>query len=65
MATISYPPSSVGGHGYLEVHVTLNTNQYLAIKQEIFSMNTGWERIWRRSILSATSLDWGAFEYPQ
>ena len=65
MATISYPPSSVNNHGYLEVHVTLKANQYLAIKQEIFSMNTGWERIWRRSILSATSLDWGAFEYPQ
>ena len=65
MATISYPPSSVNNHGYLEVHVTLKANQYLAIKQEIFSMNTGWERIWRRSILSATSLNWGAFEYPQ
>ena len=64
IATITYPPSTGDSHGYLEVHVTSKSNQYLAIKQEIFSANTGWERMWRRSILSATSLDWGAFEYP-
>ena len=64
IATITYPPSTGDRHGYLEVHVSTKGNQYLAIKQEIFSTNAGWERIWRRSILSATSLDWGAFEYP-
>ena len=65
IATITYPPiSNADRHGYLEVHIASKSNQYLAIKQEIFSTNTGWERMWRRSILSATSLDWGAFEYP-
>ena len=65
IATITYPPiSNADKHGYLEVHITSKSDQYLAIKQEIFSTNEGWERMWRRSILSATSLDWGAFEYP-
>ena len=64
-ATITYPPiSNADKHGYLEVHIASKSDQYLAIKQEIFSTNAGWERMWRRSILSATSLDWGAFEYP-
>ena len=66
IATITYPPiNNSERHGYLEVHIASKSNQYLAIKQEIFSTNiAGWERMWRRSILSATSLDWGAFEYP-
>ena len=64
IATITYPIANADRHGYLEVHVTSKSDQYLAIKQEIFSTNAGWERMWRRSILSATSLDWGAFEYP-
>ena len=64
-ATITYPPiANADRHGYLEVHVASKSDQYLAIKQEIFSTNVGWERMWRRSILSATSLDWGTFEYP-
>ena len=64
-ATITYPQiANADRHGYLEVHVASKSDQYLAIKQEIFSTNVGWERMWRRSILSATSLDWGTFEYP-
>ena len=37
--------------------------EYIAIKQEIIATNVGWERMCRKSLLSATSLEWGAFEY--
>ena len=63
IATITYPPLNIPRHGYLEVHTTSYLNQYIAIKQEIIATNVGWERMWRKSILSGTSLDWGAFEY--
>ena len=64
IATITYPPKDLDRHGYLEVHTSSYSNQYIAIKQEIIATNVGWERMCRKSLLSATSLDWGAFEYP-
>ena len=64
IATITYPPKDLDRHGYLEVHTSSYTKQYIAIKQEIIATNVGWERMCRKSLLSATSLEWGAFEYP-
>lgn len=64
-ATITYPPiANADRHGILEVHIENATSQYLAIKQEIIALNVGWERLWRKSVLSANSLIWGSFEYP-
>ena len=63
IATITYPPKELDRHGYLEVHTSSYTKQYIAIKQEIIATNVGWERMCRKSLLSATSLEWGAFEY--
>ena len=64
IATITYPPMGVDRHGTLQVYVGNIGNQYLAIKQEIISLNVGWERLWRKSLLSTNSLIWGSFEYP-
>ena len=63
IATITYPPKDINRHGYLEVHTSSYTKQYIAIKQEIIATNVGCERMCRKSLLSATSLEWGAFEY--
>ena len=63
LATITYPPKDLDRHGYLEVHTSSYAKQYIAIKQEIIATNVGWERMCRKSLLSATSLEWGAFEY--
>ena len=63
IATITYPPKDLDRHGYLEVHTSSYSKQYIAIKQEIIATNVGWERMCRKSLLSATSLEWGAFEY--
>ena len=63
IATITYPPKELDRHGYLEVHTSSYSKQYIAIKQEIIATNVGWERMCRKSLLSGTSLEWGAFEY--
>ena len=63
IATITYPPKKLDRHGYLEVHTSSYSKQYIAIKQEIIATNVGWERMCRKSLLSGTSLEWGAFEY--
>lgn len=64
-ATFKYPQTLQPSHGYLKVDVSDINKQYLAIKQEVVSANSNSEeRFWRRSLLSGTSLVWGAFEYP-
>lgn len=62
-ATFRHTPST-DAHGYLKVHISNSAKQYLAIEQEVVSLNSNATHFLRRSVLSSTSLDWGPIEYP-
>lgn len=62
-ATFRHTPS-VDSHGYLQVHINNMGKQYLAIEQKVVSLNSNATCFLRRSVLSATSLNWGPIEYP-
>ena len=63
LATFRHAPLT-DAHGYLKVNVENPSNQYIAIKQEVISLNSNATCFLRRSVLSAISLDWGPIEYP-
>ena len=62
-ATFRHAPLT-DAHGYLKVDVESPLNQYIAIKQEVVSLNSNATYFLRRSVLSNTSLNWGPIEYP-
>ena len=63
LATFRHAPLT-DAHGYLKVNVENPSKQYIAIKQEVVSLNSNATCFLRRSVLSGTSLDWGPIEYP-
>lgn len=62
-ATFRHAPLT-DAHGCLKVNVENPSKQYIAIKQEVVSLNSNATYFLRRSVLSGTSLDWGPIEYP-